>query len=212
MAVTRLLVLGATGETGQQVVAQALSRGLAVTAFVRDSARLGITSDRLLVRVGSITSDQSLLSSAMLGQDAVISVLGVGKSFKSGGIIAQAVPRILASMQGAGVRRLVFTSAFGVGETFRDVPAMPRLFIRTLLRDVYRDKEAGEMALRSSLSDWTIVYPAGLVNRPATGQFRVGERLDLRGFPTIPRADVAAFLLDQLDDMRYVRKGVLIST
>lgn len=112
--------------------------------------------------------DEAPLASAMRGQDAVISVLGVGKSFKSGGVIGQATPRIIRSMQAAGVRRLVFTSAFGVGETRRDVPLIPRLFMRTLLRDVYRDKEAGDVEVRSSLLDWTIVHPAGLVDRPAT--------------------------------------------
>jgi putative NADH-flavin reductase len=60
--------------------------------------------------------------------------------------------------------------------------------------------------------DWTIVYPAGLVDSPARGNYRVGERLTLRGFPKIARADVAEFLLDQLDDATYIRKGVLVST
>jgi putative NADH-flavin reductase len=212
MADKKLLVLGATGGTGQQVVAQALHRGFVVTALVRDPARLRIESDQLHVHRGSMTGDEAPLASAMRGQDAVISALGVGKSFKSGGVIGQAIPRIIRSMQAAGVRRLVFTSAFGVGETRRDVPLIPRLFMRTLLRDVYRDKEAGDVELRGSLLDWTIVYPAGLVDRPAAGQYRVGERLALRGFPTIARSDLANFLLDQVDDTRYVRKGVLVSS
>ena len=211
MSNKRLLVLGATGGTGQHVVAQALRRGFEVTAFVRDAARLRIESERLRVQKGDITGDDASLASAMKGQDAVISVLGVGKSFKSGGIIGQATPRIVRSMEAAGVRRLVFTSAFGVGETYRDAPTIPRLFMRTLLRDVYRDKEAGEAALRGSQLDWTIVYPTGLADRAGTGQYRVGERLELRGFPTIARADVAEFLLNQVDDVKYVRKGVLVS-
>ena len=212
MAHKQLLVLGATGRTGQHVVAEALRRGYEVTAFVRDAARLGVKSERLRVQAGDITGHEGILTSAMNGQDAVISVLGVGKSFKSRGFISAATPRVLRSMEAAGIRRLIFTSAYGVGETRRDVPPIPRLFMRTLLRDVYRDKEAGEVALRSSLLDWTIVYPAGLLDRPATGQFRAGERLALRGFPTIARADLAGFLLDQVDDVQYLRKGVLVSS
>jgi putative NADH-flavin reductase len=212
MADKRLLVLGATGGTGRLIVAQALRRGFEVTAFVRDAARLGIESEHLRVLVGDMRGDEAFLASAMDGQNAVISVLGVGKSFKSGGVIGQSTPRILRSMEAAGVPRLIFTSAYGVGETRRDVPPIPRLFMRTLLRDVYRDKEAGEMALRSSVFDWTIVYPATLVDRPATGQYRVGERLALRGFPTISRADLADFLLDQVNDAKYLRKGVLVSS
>ena len=203
--------MGATGGTGHQVVVQALRRGFLVTAFVRDVARLRIESNRLHVLMGSMIGDEAPLASAMSGQDAVISALGVGKSFTTGGLVGQALPRMLRCMEAAGVRRLVFTSAFGVGETRRDVPLVPRLFMRTLLRDVYRDKEAGELLLRRSTLDWTIVYPAGLVDRPATGQYRVGERLALRGFPTIARSDLADFLLNQVDDVRYVRKGVLVS-
>jgi putative NADH-flavin reductase len=208
----KLLVLGATGGTGQHVVTQALQRGCAVTAFVRDPARLKIESDRLRVHTGDVIGEDAHLVAAMRGQDAVISVLGVGGSFRSRNVIGQAIPRILRSMETAGVRRLVFTSAFGVGDTHRDVPPIPRLFIRTLLRDVYRDKAAGEEALHRSLLDWTIVYPTRLVDRAATGQYRVGERLALRGFPAIARADLAEFLLAQVDEAKYVRKGVLVSS
>ncbi len=212
MAAKRLLVLGATGGTGQHVVAEALRHGFEVTAFVRDASRMATESQRLRVKVGDVTRDDESLTSAMDGQDAVISVLGVGKSFKSGGVIAQATPHILRSMEAAAVRRLIFTSAFGVGETRRDVPPVPRLFMSTLLRDVYRDKAAGETALRNSSFDWTVVYPTRLVDSPATGKYRVGERLALRGFPAIGRADLADFLLRQVNDATYIRKGVLVSS
>jgi hypothetical protein len=96
----------------------------------------------------------------------------VGRSFKSGGLIARAAPVIVAAMRERGVRRLVFTSAFGVGATWEAVPVLPRLFIKTLLRDVDADKAAGERAIASSSLDWTVVYPAGLMNGPRTRTFR----------------------------------------
>lgn len=207
-----VLVLGATGGTGRQLVTQALQQGHMVTALVRDPNRLALASDHLRVLAGSVTDDRPALATAMHGQDVVISALGVGKSFKSGGLIAESVPRIVRAMKDEGIRRVVFTSAFGVGETHRDVPLVPRLFIRLLLQDVYRDKDAGEAQLIDSELDWTLVYPSGLVDGAATGRYRVGERLPLRGFPRIARADVAAFLLTQIDNTTYVRKRVLISS
>jgi putative NADH-flavin reductase len=204
-------VLGATGGTGQQLVAQALQQGHLVTALVRDPQRLAIASDRLRILTGSVDAGEAL-ATAVRGQDVVISALGVGKSFKSGGLIARSMPCIVREMDAQGIRRLIFTSAFGVGETHRDVPLIPRIFIRLLLQDVYRDKEAGEEQLRLSDLDWTLVYPAGLVDGPMTRRYRVGERLPLRGFPRISRSDVAAFLLSQIDDPTYVRRGVLISS
>jgi uncharacterized protein YbjT (DUF2867 family) len=211
MASRKLLVLGATGGTGRSLVEQAVAAGFSVTVLVRRPDSLPGSARTLRIVAGDLNVDPAILQAAVPGQDVVISTLGVGQSFKSGGLIARSAPAIVAVMRQHGVRRLVFCSAFGVGITRRDVPLLPRLFINTLLRDVYRDKEAGERAILSSDLDWTIVYPVGLADGPPTGRYRVGERLALRGFPRISRADVAGFLLRQAEDRSYVQKGVLIS-
>lgn len=204
-------MLGATGGVGQAVVQQAVERGLEVSALVRDPARLPASLRSVPAIIGDLVQSPAVLDRAMGGQSVVVSALGVGQSFKSGGLIRTAAPAIVSSMQRHGVRRLIFTSAFGVGVTYRDTPLLPRLFIATLLRDIYADKNAGEAAILQSDLDWTVVYPAGLTNGPRTGQYRVGERLPLRGFPTVARADVADFLLRQVDDRTFVRKGVLLA-
>jgi putative NADH-flavin reductase len=202
-----LLVLGATGGTGREVVSQALAQGHDVTAFVRDRARLPITSERLRIVEGAIEG----VGEAVASQDAVISALGAGKSFKSEGLIQRAMPIVIDAMNRSGVRRLIFMSAFGVGDTWSDIPLLPRIFVRMLLRDLYADKAAGEQILSRSNLDWTLVYPAGLTNKPRTGRYRTGEHIALSGFPTIARADVAEFMLKQAGESRYSRKRVLIA-
>jgi putative NADH-flavin reductase len=202
-----LLVLGATGGTGREVVSQALAQGHDVTAFVRDRTRLPITSERLRVVEGDIDG----LGETVEGQDAVISALGAGKSFKSDGLIQRAMPLIIDAMNRSGVRRLIFMSAFGVGDTWSDIPLLPRIFVRMLLRDLYADKAAAEQILSRSNLDWTLVYPAGLTNKARTGRYRTGEHIPLSGFPTIARADVAEFMLKQAGESRYSRKRVLIA-
>ena len=211
MPVQRLLILGATGGTGRHVVEQAIRQGVAATVLVGASAKVPPADGTVRVVVGDIRNDCADVRRAFANQDAVISTLGVGKSFKSNGLIAHAAPRIVAAMREHAVRRLVFTSAFGVGPTWQDAPFVPRIYIKTLLRDVYADKAAGEAAITSSGLDWTIVYPAGLTDGQATGAVRVGEHLPLSGFPRVSRADVAAVLLQQLDDARYVGKGILLA-
>lgn len=211
MAAKHILVLGATGRTGREVVSQALDLGQRVTVFVRDPQRLTTSADRLRVISGSVTEGGPALADAVHGQDAVISALGTGKSLRAHGLIAHAIPRIVAAMQAERVNRLVFTSAYGVGATRQHVPLLPRILIKLLLRDLYRDKHAGEEQLRRSDLEWTLVYPVSLADRPASGRYRAGEHLALRGLPTVSRADVAAFLLKQVDDRQYVRRGVLIS-
>ena len=207
----KILVLGATGALGREVVAQALKRGHDVTVFVRDPRRLTTPTDRLRVLVGDVLDDGDALTAAVHGQDVVISALGIGKALKPAGLIAGSVPRILRAMERESVRRLVFTSAFGVGETYHDAPFIPRIIFRTLLRRMYADKAAGEVELRRSPLDWTIVYPTRMTDGPATGQYRDGERLTLRGSLTISRADAADFLLAEAEDSAYVRTVVLIS-
>lgn len=212
MTTQRLLVLGATGGTGRHVVTCAVARGLEVSVLCRDPARLTPPSGGLRIFTGDITTDAAALAAAMHGQDAVICALGVGTSFTSHALITRSIPRILAAMHDAGVKRLIVTSAFGVGATWTSLPLLARLFSRLLLRDILADKAAAEVVLRESALDWTLVYPSALGNGPSRGPYRIGERLALRGFPTIPRADVAAFLVSQLDDVRFVRRGVMIST
>jgi putative NADH-flavin reductase len=211
MSARRILVLGATGGTGRQIVEQAVANGLEVTALVRSPDRLPAARGSVRVVVGDVCTDSPVVRGACAGQDAVVSALGVGQSFKSGGLIARAAPSIVAAMRGHGIRRLVFTSAFGVGPTWRDTPLVPRLFAATLLRGIYADKAAGERTIQDSGLDWTIVYPVGLTNGPRTGSVRVGERLRLTGFPRISRADLAAVLLQQVDDPTFVRKGILVA-
>jgi len=208
----KVLIVGATGGTGRSLVEQALTAGHSVTAFVRNPEKVGRHHERLRVVAGDAASGAPSLSQAMRGQDAVISALGRGQSFKADSLIQRSVPHLLAAMQEHGVRRLVFTSALGVAETVQQVPLMMRVFARLLLRDIYADKAAGEALIRRSELEWTIVHPVGLTNGPLTGTYRAGERLALRGFPTISRADTAHFLLSQLDDRSYIGKVVVIAT
>lgn len=209
---SKILVLGASGPTGRQVVEQGLALGHHITAFVRDPGSITVTSDRLRIVAGSVTQDDGTLVAAVRDQDAVISALGRGQSFKSEGLIAASMPNIVRALEQQGVRRLVFTSGYGVGETYRDAPFLARVFIRTLLRGVYRDKEVGERLLHQSDLEWTLVYPTGLTDGPRTDAYRVGVRLQLRGVPTVSRADVAHFLLSQVTDRSFVRQGVLVSS
>jgi putative NADH-flavin reductase len=208
----KLLVLGATGGTGREVVTQALRQGHEVTAFVRDPRKMTITDGRLRVVVGSTTDDAGAVARVVRGQDGVVSALGRRNSFRSADLIARSMRAIVPAMESQGIARLIVVSAFGVGESGRNAPLLPRLMYRLLLRDIFADKKAGEDYLRRSSLDWTLVYPVALTNGPRTGKYRVGERLDLGGIlPRISRADVADFILAQLASAAYRRKVAVIS-
>lgn len=207
----KIVVFGASGGTGRQVVAQALAAGHEVTAFVRDPAAFAMQSERLRIVRGDTLADAAAVEEAVRGQDAVVSALGRRNSFRSANLIRDSVRNIAAAMKRAGVRRLVLVSAMGVGESRNEAPLVPRILYRLLLTDIFADKKAAEDELRQGDLDWTVVYPVLLTDQPLTGRYRAGEHLDLAGIPKIPRADVAHFVLALLASGEYLRKVAVIS-
>lgn len=206
----KLLVLGGTGGTGRHVVEQALDGGHDVIVLARDPAKVAAQHARLRVVRGDVM-DAGALTDATRSQDAVISAIGRGLSFKSEHLIARSVPSIINAMTATGVRRLVFTSALGVGPSIEDAPLPMKLFCRTLLRGIYADKLVGDTSIRNSGVDWTIVQPAKLTDGPLTKNYRSGERLALKGMPAISRADTAHFLLGSLTDPATIRRTLVIA-
>jgi len=207
----KLLVLGATGPTGLQVVRQALDLGHEVTAFVRDPARMTIAADALEVVTGSLPQSEQTLAGALRGRYAVVSALGVRAAFRAHGLIEKSMRVLVPAMQREGVQRLVLVSAMGVGDSRRDAPLVPRLMYRLLLNDIFADKLDGERVVRESGLDWTFLYPTLLTDGPLTGRYRAAERLKLRGMPRISRADVADFALRALAERRWFGKIAALS-
>lgn len=207
----KLLVLGATGPTGLQIVRQALAQGHQVTAFVRDPAKLPFSDKNLRVVTGSLPGDTRALEETLRGHDAVISSLGLHNALKARHFSENNMRVLVPAMQKQGVRRLIIVSANGVGDTHRHSPLLPRIMYRLLLTDIFADKQAGEALVRASSLDWTIAYPTLLTNGPRTGNYRAAERLELKGMPRISRADVADFVLRQLDERAFLKKGAVIS-
>ena len=206
----RLLILGATGPTGRHLVDQALAGGHDVTALVRDPLRLTATRPRLAVAPGDAT-DARALEGAMSAQHAVLSALGAGNSLRSE-IASRAVAAVVPAMNAQGVKRIIYLSAFGVGNTYEQASLVQRVFFRTLLRQIFADKAKADAMLRASALNWTLVYPTLLTNGSRTGSYRVGERLSMRGMAKISRADVAAFMLAQLSSDEWLRRIAVVST
>ncbi len=211
-----LLVFGATGGTGLQLVTQALARGHRVTAFVRDPARLDPArldpgQDRLTVQVGDVL-DLDAVRAAIPGHDAVLSCIGAPPSSKAG-IRGRGTAVILAAMADTGVRRLVSQSTHGIGASAASLPWVMRwLVVPLYLSRVFADHQVQEAHIQASDLDWTIVKPPHLTDGP-----RSNQPLDATLDPAadivmkVSRADVAAFMLDQVDDRRYLRQAPIIS-
>ncbi|MEO6612748.1 MAG: SDR family oxidoreductase [Chitinophagaceae bacterium] len=207
----KILILGGTGPTGQLLVKQALERSHQVTVLARDPAKLNLSHQNLDVITGDVL-DQATLTNSLKGKDAVLSALGKGKSLKSSHLITKSVTNLISGMKATNVNRVIMLSAFGVGETFQQANFIQKLIFRTFLKSIYSDKTKADSLLGQSPLDWTLVYPVVLTNGPLTSTYKVGEKLPMKGMPKISRADVAAFMLNQLNDNSYLRKiAVLMS-
>src|SRR5437899_6897364 len=198
----RALIFGATGGTGRQLVFQALRRGHDVSAFVRTPDRLAIVDPRLRAVQGDVQRVESIRS-ATPGHDAVLSALGT-RSLGPTTLLSDATRDIVAAMQTHGVRRIIWESSLGVGETRgRLGPLYNWLLIPLLLRHVFADKERQQAIIRATSLEWTIVQPAALTNGPRTGTYRVGTCVG-RLFPRVSRADAAHFMIGEVENPRHV--------
>ena len=201
----KITILGPTGSTGRQLVAQALARGHEVTAFARQPAALPV-HPRLVTVPGSI-ADAAALDGAIAGRDAVLCALGGRPWRRRERVCSTAMGHAIVSMQHQHVRRVVAISTFGAGETRPRVGWLVRhLVFGMVLRSEVADKEAMEAILERSALDWTVVRVGLLHDGPSRGAWRAADDASIRGMGRIARADVAAFMLDQLDDASWIRR------
>jgi putative NADH-flavin reductase len=205
-----VVVFGASGGTGREVVKQALARGHGVTAFGRHPEKVGITHPNLRGVRGDVAEPEAV-AAAVAGQEAVVSTLGVGIPLKHDPAVIAGVRHILRAMEAASVRRLIYQSFIGVRESRAGAGLLLRYVAVIPLRHEIADHEVKEEMIKSSGMDWTIVRPPKLTDGGYTGAYRVGEGIVARSvFPTLSRADVAAFMVGQLTDAASVRKALTI--
>jgi len=203
-----LLIVGATGGTGMQLVSQALERGHRVTALVRKERPME-PRPGLITVLGNVLEPSSL-ERAVRGQDAVLSALGHKQWFRPTRILSEGTRNLIEAMRRHGVRRFVCETALGISDAWWQLGLYYTLFVRPFILPLYFwDKTRQEAIIRASDLDWTIVRPGVLTNGPKRGHYRHGPRVGHWLWTVrISRADVAAFMLDQLTDSRYFRASV----
>jgi len=209
----KVVVFGATGRTGRLLVEGARARGHDVTAFARAPDKLGALRARVRVVQGDVL-DGGAVSDAVDGQDAVLVALGVAMKKGDPAVNAQGTLNAIRSMQRYGVRRLVVLSAGGTQQGHD--PNLSWTFERVVkplfLKHAFADLRRMETSVRQSELDWTIVRAAGgLTDGPARGGYRVEPGYSLPGGTKISRADVAAFMLDELERRENIAHALAIA-
>ena len=205
----RVLIVGATGGTGRQLLAQALKRGYAVTALVRTPGKLSVEDPHLTVVQGDVL-DRSTMEKAVRGQDAVISALGHKRFFVPTRILSDGTRNIVSAMATHGVRRFVCETSLGIGDSVGRMGLYYSLFVIPCILPLYFwDKTRQERLIAASNLEWVIVRPAVLTNAKMRGTYRCGRRIgSFLCTARIARGDVADFMLKQLADDSYLGTAV----
>ena len=170
----KLVVLGATGGTGVEIVRRAIERGHAVTAFVRSPQRLKPFQDRITIKQGDLLNSAQL-EKIIHAHDAVVSGFGPRVPISKGdaNLLQQFAIALTRAMLHAQVRRVVVES---VAFLFKDSIVPPAYLLGSLFfRGVVADSSAMEQVFRESQLEWTIVRPPQLTDKPYTGKYRVRE-------------------------------------
>jgi putative NADH-flavin reductase len=206
----KLVVLGATGATGLEVVRQATERGHSVTALVRSPDRLGVLKKQITTQTGDLL-DSSQLARVIQGHDAVISAFGprLPISKADAHLLQQFATALTTAMEQTAVRRVVVES---VAFLFTDSVIPPAYLLgRLLFPTIVADSAAMEGIFERSALEWTMVRPPELTNKRHTGRYRVRENhLPRFGF-RISRADVADFMVKLVENGKSIRKVVGLS-
>ena len=198
----RIFVTGATGFVGHAVVRALLAHGFLVRCLVRPGSEAALKGFESIDRVPGDVLEPDALAASVEGCGALVHLVGIIREHRTRGVTfdrlhTQATANMLAVAHEAGVKRYVQMSAVGTrpGATSR----------------YHQTKWQAEEVVRASALDWTIVRPVILVGGGATGRYRAGESLALRGLPKISRADVAHFILGEIGAKRFVRKVVALA-
>ena len=203
----KILLIGATGGTGREILPRLLAAGHLVTALVRRPEAITIKHEHLVVMPGGVR-DPDLVDRAVQGQEAVISAFGP-RSLVKDDIQEVFMRNIVTAMTKHGVKRLVNLSAWGAQDTQQPISLMQTILQKVVLRNVFADKKRGEKILFGSALDYVNVCPGRLLNKPARGGVKASD--DGKGLKhSMTRADLAQWMVEQLTSDTWVRKSPLL--
>lgn len=202
----KVVVFGATGKTGELAWRKAIEAGHDVTVFGR-SVRRRYAKEAVTKVQGDVLAGEAV-SQAIAGQDAVLVCLGP-ISARDRTTLSQGAENIRAAMRSHDVRRVVFISAAGVGESWKRIPWYSKLLFSTMLKTILAEHAREEEILGGDRFDWTAVRAAILTDKPGSGRILASNSAPTK---TIARADLAQFLVDQITAIDYPKQAISVTS
>lgn len=215
----KILIIGATGRTGKHLVQQTIAYKMEPVCLVREESKTKLSGLGPTIIVGSPLNYDDVLK-AIEGCDAVLCALNIARKrdlpwsevISPPDLLEGSINNIVKAMKEKGVRRIITVSAWGVGDSYKEVNWMFRFLInKTNVGIAYKGHEEQEKILRESGLDWTAVRPVGLSNSEVQKTLRVSFSGEKKLNMTISRKDVAKFMLGILQDEKYFQTTPSVS-
>ncbi len=211
----KAIIFGATGFSGQAILAEAIKQGHEVTVLVRDSSKVKINHKNLRIVEGNVLDSQKV-AFVIQNQEAVIQCLGVGGKGdgKPTTFISDATKIIVDEMQKQNIKRLIALSNVGAGNSIAFQPWFFTKIILTYfmkwLKVIIDDKNRMEPIIMNSNLNWTIVRCPNIVDKPPKGKYNA--TLDGKGLKlSITLDDLSKFMVGQLKETTFNKQAPCVS-
>lgn len=203
-----ILILGATGRVGSQIVTHALHDGHDVTVLVRTPEKIQINNENLTIIQGNVLNEDDIVRS-IGGIDVVISALNTDGTTT----LSESMPLIIEAMKREGIQRIITIGTAGILQS-RSTPQSMRYQLRESkhksVRAAREHHKAYSMLKQSGLQ-WTIVCPTYLPDRESIGKYRVDYDFLPEGGTEISVSDTAEFTFGQINSSDYIESRVGIA-
>ena len=206
----RILVVGATGGLGRDVVSEALAGRHETAALVRDPARAALPGEVEIVQGDAL--DRASLTGPLEGRDAVICALGTPSPRRRSTLLEDGTRNLVAAMAEVGVRRLACVTLLGVGSSRANASLFYRAVILRVLAPMVPDKERQEQVVRGSGLEWVLVRPGRFVKGKPRGELRIVREAEQRRVGHVVRGDLARFLVECVTSDGYVGQAVVVGS
>lgn len=207
----KLLIIGGSRGIGKALLERSLMRGFDVSVLARFPEKIAVDDSKTKIIKGDVLNRDDLIS-AIKGQDAVCSCIGVPITFKPVSLFSRAAANIVEVMGENRDQKFIAITGIGAGDSKGHGGFLyDKIFKPLFLKTIYQDKDREEEIIQASKLNWLIVRPAGLTNGPQTGRYRVIEDLDGIVAKRISRMDVADFILNQIENPDLFGKTVLLT-
>ena len=201
----QILIIGASKGIGLETTRQALAAGYDVRALARSATSINMTDAKLEKMPGDALNRQDV-EVALAEVDVVIVTLGIGLRdlFKPVRLFSESTRVLIAAMTEKSVNRLICITGFGAGDSQTSIAPLQRFPFKIVFGHAYDDKGRQEELIKQSGLDWTIARPGVLLNGARTGRYKVLRDPSEWRNGIIARANVADFLVKQIEDRSFI--------